>query len=70
MGPFQLSLPPWLKPLVTPLVHSASTPADLKATRKRQSCHKLLHGNWNITSLTGEERELFAEVKRYRPACT
>ena len=33
---------------------SASTVGDLKPTRKRQSCHELLIGNWNIISLTGK----------------
>jgi len=46
---------------------SASVLGDLKDTRKRQSCHKLVIGNWNITSLTGKEHELVEEAKRYSP---
>ena len=38
---------------------------DLKATRKRQSCHQLVTEDWNITLLTGKEHELVEEVKRY-----
>ena len=34
--------------------HSSFTLGDLKARRKRQSRHKLVIGNWNITSLTGK----------------
>jgi len=33
--------------------HSSFTLGDLKVRRKRQSRHKLVIGNWNITSLTG-----------------
>jgi len=32
---------------------------------KQQSCHKLVVGNWNITSLIGKEHELVEEAKRY-----
>ena len=36
---------------------------DLKVTRKRQYCHKLVIGNWNISLLTGKEHELVEEAK-------
>jgi len=58
---------------VAPAVHletqmetaqSASTLGDLEATRKRQSCHKLVSGNWKITSLTGKYHKLVEEAKR------
>jgi len=51
------------RPLTVPAIHlgrrmmtaqSASTLGDLSATRKRQSRHKLIIGNWNITSLRGK----------------
>jgi len=51
--------------LVTPLAQSASTLGDLRATRKRQSRHKLVIGNLHITSLKGKEHELIEEAKRY-----
>jgi len=35
----------------------------LQATRNQQSCHKLVIGNWNITSLTGKEHELVAGAR-------
>ena len=44
---------------------SASVLGDLKATRKMLSCHKLVIGNWNITSLTRKDHELVEETKRY-----
>jgi len=43
---------------------SASTLGDFKPTRKQQSCHKIMVGNWNIASLTGKEHELVEEAKR------
>jgi len=43
----------------------SSTLGDLKAMRKRQSCHKLVNGNWNVTSLTGKEHKRFEEAERY-----
>jgi len=42
---------------------SASTPGHLKATGNRQSFHKLVIGNWNVTSLTGKEHEPLEEAK-------
>jgi len=46
---------------------SAFTLEDLKATRKRQSRHKLVIRNWNITSFTGKEHELMEKVKLCSP---
>jgi len=46
---------------------SASTPGHLKATGNRQSFHKLVIGNWNITSLTGKEHEPLEEAKDISP---
>ena len=40
-----------------------STLWDCKAKRKRQSRHKLVIGNYNITSLRGKENELIEEAK-------
>jgi len=36
---------------------SASTMGELKATCKRRCCHKLVIGNWNISSLTRKKHE-------------
>ena len=38
---------------------------SLEAARKRQSCHKLVIGNWNITSLTRKEHDLVEQAKGY-----
>ena len=43
-------------------LHSTSTLRDVKDTRKWQSCLKLVMGNWNITSLTWNERALVLAV--------
>jgi len=44
---------------------TAFTQRGLKATSKRQSCHKLVIGNWNISLLTRKEHELVERAKRY-----
>jgi len=36
-----------------------------RVTRHRQSRHKLVTGNWNITSLTGKEHKPVEEAKQY-----
>ena len=41
----------------------------LKTTCERQSWHKLVIGNWNITSPTGKEHELVEEAKQYFLRC-
>jgi len=46
---------------------SFSSLGELKATRKRQSCHKLAIGNWSITSLTGNEHKLVDKAIQYTP---
>ena len=42
---------------------SVSILGDLKGSRKRQSCQKLVTGDWNASSLTGKEIELVEESK-------
>jgi len=42
---------------------NASNLGDLKDTHKRQSCCKVVIGNWNIAPLTGKEHELVEEAK-------
>jgi len=39
-----------------------STPGGLEAAREQQSCHKLVIGNWNITSLKREEHEQVDDI--------
>ena len=46
---------------------SASTMGDLRATHKRQFRHRVMSGNWNISSLRGKEHELVEKVKLYSP---
>ena len=38
---------------------------DLKLTRKLQSFHAFVIGNWNIASITGTEHDPVEEFKRY-----
>jgi len=49
----------------TEVAQSASAVGFLKATLKRQSRHKLVIGNWSITSLIEKEHELVEEAKWY-----
>jgi len=42
---------------------SASSNGHWKAMREQQFCNELMIGNFNITSLTGEEHELVEETK-------
>lgn len=44
---------------------SASALGGLIATRKHQSCLKLVIGKWNVTTLTGKKHEVVKKAKRH-----
>jgi len=72
--PYQLPATQKWRPNVAPTSHlgsrveteqCVSTLGDLKSTCKRQSCHTLVTGHWDIILLTENEHKLVEELKRH-----